>query len=154
MTELVAPTGAEIKGTFELVPGTAGVSFTTEEASGYDHDGSGTDMCWDGAITKTIGDATVFSDENGEEWLLHHLVADEDEAGKIRNETIAAMRREMVIGETLGEMKELDKSLDLLRTRFNLDVRVPSDGVVGILHAELLSTRTLALALKKRDLEG
>lgn len=76
---LVSPTGAEIIGTIERIPGVAFIcpSFQ-QDADGkmqwsFEHEGE-TKVDWDGQETVTACGETLFQDENGAEWLQRELL--------------------------------------------------------------------------------
>ena len=101
MTEFAfkAPTGAEIRGTNELLSGTCGVIFA-DATAGYDHDTGGTNVNWDGQETEQVNGSSVFIDENGSEWLGHHLIpADDDPAP---DEAFQFLRDELAAGRALA----------------------------------------------------
>lgn len=101
MTEYAfkAPTGAEIRGTNELLSGTCGVTFVSSQA-GYEFDGSGTKVDWDGSETETIREAAVFADDNGDEWLQHHLIP--IDADPQPDEAYQFLRDELAAGRALA----------------------------------------------------
>lgn len=78
-----APTGVEIVGTLEMIPGTAIASDFARNPDGsisVEYDG-GTDVDWDGQATVTRNGKKVYVDDSGGEWTEDQLVlgADEDE---------------------------------------------------------------------------
>jgi hypothetical protein len=105
-----APTGEELQGTSESVPGTSPCSFTNEERD-YDHDG-GTKFFYDGAETLSIEGVTLFTCESGDDWLAHHLIPGDgfegDEAPDgLSDKTIALIKTELNIGYALEAAKRL-----------------------------------------------
>jgi hypothetical protein len=107
--EMKAPHGVAIKGTSELLTGTAGVVWNTAEAKSYTHDGSsGTDVDWDGAETVQFGDQTVFVDEDGEEWLESHLIA--ADADPVADDALPFLREQTKIARTLALAVTLEQA--------------------------------------------
>lgn len=141
---MLAPTGQEINGTFETVLGCAAVSFHAAPATSYEHAG-GTKMFWDTSETKTIDGVPAFIDNDGTDWLAHHLI--EEDAEPLPDDVIALFKAEMKIGEALLHAIALANAMR----------RVPRDPEVsGETHAWafLVSTRlrSMYLVAKKASL--
>ncbi|SFJ48700.1 hypothetical protein SAMN03159338_1531 [Sphingomonas sp. NFR04] len=120
MSELKAPNGTEIRGTQELVPGAAGVVFTPDEACGFEHDGSGTEMFWDAIETVEIAGATMFTDHDGIDWMQHHLIP--ADAEPLTPATLDAFQKEERVGMLLDCLRRAqslgaEAGLSLLLTR-------------------------------------
>ena len=120
MTNLKAPTGEEIRGTQENVPGAAGVVFNAETNAGFDHDGSGTDMFWDAAETAEIAGAVMFTDRAGMDWMQHHLIP--EDAEPLTSEALDAFQKEERVGMLLdalerAEMLSAEAGISMLLTR-------------------------------------
>ena len=105
-----APNGAEIKGTYETVLGTAETRFIGPKAE-YDHCG-GTDMHWDTSTTADIAGVPMLTDENGEDWLQHHLIP--VDAKPLSDVLIHKCNEEIVYGQALEAQINLDKTIDVL----------------------------------------
>lgn len=102
-----APNGSEINGTFELVPGAADVSF---EADGeWEHSGNGTDMFWDGSETQKIEGCPIFTDKDGSDWLLHHLLPPGSEP--MSKDQIDKLNEEFRVGYALNAARALEAQL-------------------------------------------
>jgi hypothetical protein len=89
MSRLLAPNGAEIVGTKELVPGVALIQdVKAKPDGGFTFEFAGdTEMDWDGQTTvcKNVGKngapVRVFVDDQGDEWLETDLSVDEGDDG-------------------------------------------------------------------------
>lgn len=103
----VAPNGCEINGTSELIPGAADVYF---EADGeWEHSGNGTKMFWDGSDTQTIEGCPLFTDTDGSDWLLHHLLPPGCEP--MSKEQIDKLNEEFKVGYALNAARALEAQL-------------------------------------------
>ena len=127
MTELYAPNGAEIQGTYEMVPGAASVTFADEDTRTWEHEG-GTKMFWNGSETKTIDGVTLFIDDEGFEWLEHHLIPEGQKP--LSHETQNLIGSEMRMGKLVESYR---KTADCMKAMHqlgetDLDIR-ESDGV-------------------------
>lgn len=77
---LIAPTGAEIIGTLERIPGVALLqSAPTELNKEPDYSGT-TDMNWDGQQTEELNGEILWIDENGQCWPTSLLIPDRRKA--------------------------------------------------------------------------
>lgn len=152
--DLMSPTGHEIQGTSEMIPGAATVAFFEPDAEnphGYEHDGNGTKMFWDGSVTQEIDGVPMFVDNDGTDWLRHHLIP--TSAEPLTDETIAAMKWEIMVGETHREAEALTRSLEALHTRFGFltsCVEQPNKD----LRDALTAAREKSIALRQRDLDA
>jgi hypothetical protein len=76
MKQMIAPNGRKIVGTFDKIPGVAGVQGWTVDANGKlepEYDGTGTEVWWDDQYTETNEAGVLWVvDENNEQ----HLVTD------------------------------------------------------------------------------
>lgn len=77
---LVAPNGAQIVGTSEMIASTAHVENLRWENGEvtFDYEG-GSDVYWDTSTTQTRDGEILFVDENGDEWSESDLVEAKDE---------------------------------------------------------------------------
>lgn len=112
MTEITlkAPTGAGISGTLETIGGTCPVSFyCAANGSDVTHESTGgTNIDWDGQRTREIVGSAIFTDDESECWLAHHLIPDgPDDEEALPDEIIRLMRAEFCIGEQLEAAREL-----------------------------------------------
>jgi hypothetical protein len=65
--DFTTPAGTTIIATVEIVPGTCGI---TADEEGWDHDGSGTDVNWDGQDSeKDAKGRDIWEDDDGERWV-------------------------------------------------------------------------------------
>ena len=81
MGKLIAPGGAEIIGTYEMIPGCAGILDVTRSKDGefeVEHDGN-TEVWWNGQDTQTDGNNRIFVDETGILWIESVLTYKESE---------------------------------------------------------------------------
>lgn len=81
MGKLIAPNGAEIIGTYEMIPGCAGILGVSRNESGgleIEHDGD-TDVWWNEQRTETESGQRIFVAADNVLWLEGHLTLVETE---------------------------------------------------------------------------
>src|SRR3546814_17626036 len=71
-----SPTGDELQGTLETMQGAASVRFETPDRL-FSHTGANTEF-HNGMKTNEIQGVPLFVDASGEEWLLHHLIPQDE----------------------------------------------------------------------------
>lgn len=137
MPEFTAPNGGEIQGTSEAILGAASVTFG-DTAQEYDHSG-GTEMFWDTSTTETIEGVPMFTDEDGSDWLAHHLIPEGCEP--MSAEDLAVLDEEDRIGYALRAARALygHKALDT--------------GQNGQINAIIADLHTRYLAAKERSIK-
>lgn len=71
----VTPTGLQVKGTVERIPGTARTEGLKVDGQGKVEPiyGGGTDVCWDGQVTVVQDGHRLWVDEDGDEWPENKL---------------------------------------------------------------------------------
>jgi hypothetical protein len=108
---LISPTGHDIRGTYERLTGTYPVHFNDERAE-FDYTGGSSEFFDEDAKVIEIDGAATFLDENGDEWLAHHLIpADMD---PLSSATLDLIAEEMVIGDALESAKRLHQDLGFI----------------------------------------
>lgn len=150
--QFYAPTGAEIRGTYEQVPGAASVAFHSADRD-FTHSGQGTEMFWDATLTQKIGDVALFSDTNGKDWLQHHLIPD---GTPLSPATIKIIRHELLVGEAMEAAIALHQALsaipleDLVTIKWNRQL----DGIRGAYYvAKSNSVQAISRELEARSAE-
>lgn len=139
-----APTGDELQGTYELVEGAADVTFDTDNECGYDHTGNGTEMFWDGALTLQIADVTMFLDESGHDWLLHHLIP--DEAEPLSQATINLFNAEILYGQALRSAEKLVGHMAALPKDAAVRAYIDGPGAVAALEPVYEAAKAASIA--------
>mgnify|MGYP001495108525 CR=1 FL=1 len=107
--QFYAPNGGEIRGTYEVVPGFAPVTFGDGERS-FQHAG-GTEMHWDATVTQSINKVPMFADYDGHDWLQHHLIPSEQSLSK---PTLEIIQHELKVGQALEAARALRSALSEL----------------------------------------
>ncbi len=70
-------------------------------------------MFWDSTTTKVIEGAAMFIDENGSDWLAHHLI--DADAEPLPDSVITLFKTEIAVGESLLLAIDLASSMTALR---------------------------------------
>lgn len=148
--ELHSPTGQEIQGTYEKVPGSASVGFAMGEGVlSFEHDGSGTKMFWDGSATQEIDDVALFIDIDGHDWLFHHLVPHDD---GLSAETVKLIRDELEAGDALEAAKQLAKCMGVMPAGHFARVTINWPQIVRDLEGAYEIAKDLAVAAIQKEL--
>jgi len=148
--ELKSPTGDEIQGTYELVPGSSYVTFGDGEP-GFEHCGD-TKMHWDGSITQTIDGVALFTDDSGIDWLRHHLIPESAQGLSI--ETIDTFNAELRIGATLEAARSLQSKLASITAHGDARcvISFNVDATVAILAAEYAHAKQCSVQARAAEL--
>jgi hypothetical protein len=99
--DFIAPTGAELQGTSELIASAASCTFIASDptaTNAYVHNGE-SEVFWDTSTTQMIVAAPLFTDRDGDDWPAHHLIP--ADAEPLSAETLRLFALESALGEAL-----------------------------------------------------
>src|SRR3546814_1227121 len=104
-----SPTGDELQGTLETMQGAASVRFETPDRL-FSHTGANTEF-HNGRKTNEIQGVPLFVDASGEEWLLHHLIPQDE---PLTTATIDLLNHEYHIGMALETARNLKSAVSTI----------------------------------------
>jgi len=150
--ELKSPTGDDLQGCYEMVPGTCYGAFTQHGDKLSFEASDGTKMHWDGSTTQTIDAVSMFTDESGHDWLQHHLIP--ESAQRLSIETIDTFNAELRIGATLEAARSLQNNLASITAHGDARcvISFNVDATVAILAAEYAHAKQCSIQARAAEL--